>query len=97
MMGATAFRIGFGENDPVAGDTVDSADMLVVVADDFHMLADLTEQAPLLLAPLAPAAKIAFEARLMFAAIILIVAIDVAEVPLAPATIVRVELAFTFA
>src|SRR5437016_3124025 len=64
--------------------------MLVVVADHFHVLADLAEQLPLLLPALAPAAEVAFELRLMLAAIIVIVAVELAQVPLAHGAIVRV-------
>src|SRR5215217_7173002 len=45
VMRAAAFRVGLGEDDAVAADLVDGADMLVVVADDFHMFADAAEQA----------------------------------------------------
>ena len=63
--------------------------MLVVVADDFHMLADLAEQAALLLPPFAPAAEVALEARLVLAAIVVIVAVELAHVAVAPAAVVR--------
>ena len=58
MVDAAAFRIRLGQDDPVAGDLVDRADMLVVVADDFHMLADLAEQAALLRRAVAPAREV---------------------------------------
>src|SRR4051794_37780303 len=32
---AAAFRVALGQDDPVAGDAVDGADMLVIIADDF--------------------------------------------------------------
>src|SRR5437764_3886536 len=67
--------------------------MLVVAADDFHMLADLVEQAALLHPPLAPAGEIALEPRLVLAAILVIVAIEIAHVPLPPRIIVRVVVA----
>ena len=72
---------------------VDGADMLVVLADDFHMLADLAEQAALLLPLLAPAAEVVFELRLMLAAIVVIVAVEIADVAVAPAAVMRVEVA----
>src|SRR5437764_14876089 len=71
--------------------------MLVVAADDFHMLADLVEQAALLHPPLAPAGEIAFEPRLVLAAILVIVAVELAHVPLPPRMVVRVVLAKAFA
>ena len=49
MMDAAAVGIALGQDQAVAGDAVDGADMLAVAADDFHMLADLAEQ--LALAP----------------------------------------------
>jgi hypothetical protein len=67
--------------------------MLVVVTDDFHLLANLAEQSALLLPPLAPAAEIALELRLMFAAIVIIIAIELAHLALAPTAIMRVEVA----
>src|SRR5919112_1558091 len=54
VMCAAALRVGLGQDNPVARDLVDGADMLVVISDDFHMFADLAEQAPLLHPALAP-------------------------------------------
>ena len=48
MVDAAAFGVGLGQDEAVAGRAVDGADMLVVAADHFHMLADLAEQAALL-------------------------------------------------
>ena len=90
---AAAVGVGLGQDDAVAGDLVDRADMLVVVADDFHMLADLAEQAALLLAAFAPAAEVAFETRLVLAAVVVIVAVELVDVALAPAVVVRVLVA----
>src|SRR5947208_14729183 len=59
MVDAAALRIRLGQNDPVAGDAIDGTDMLIVAADDFHLLADLVEQSALLLSALAPAAEVA--------------------------------------
>ena len=75
MMHAAASG-SLGQDDAVAGDPVDRADMLVVAADDFHMLADLAEHPALRLPPFAPAAEIVLEVRLLLAAIIVIVAIE---------------------
>ena len=76
MMDAAGFRIRLGQDDPVADGAVDGADMLIVIADDLHMLADLPEQAALLLPALAPVAEIILEARLVLAPIVLIVAVE---------------------
>ena len=86
MMRAAAVRVGLGQDDAVAGDLVDGADMLLVVADDFHMLADLAEQAALLHAAFAPAAEVVFEARLVLAAIVVIVAVELVDLAPAPAS-----------
>ena len=64
--------------------------MLVVAADDFHMLADAGQQLALRLALFAPAAEIALEVRLLLAAIIVIVAVEVVHLPTAPIRIVAV-------
>src|SRR3954467_754890 len=93
MMGITAFRIGLGEDDPVARDLVHGADMLIVIADHFHMLADAAEHAALLLPPLAPAAKVAFEPRPVLGTIVVIVAVKLGHVPLPPRIIMRVLVA----
>src|SRR5438128_5351114 len=90
MMNAAALRIGFGEDDPIPGDAVDGPDMLVIVADDLHMLADLSQQTALLLPPLAPAAEVTLEPRLVLPAVFIIVAVQIAHVPLSPAMVVRV-------
>ena len=49
VVDTAAFRIRLGQDDAIACNLVDGPDMLVVIADHFHMLADLAEQAPLLL------------------------------------------------
>src|SRR5579884_2717125 len=90
MMHSTAFRIGLGEDDPVAGDLVDGPDMFVVVADNFHVLADLAEHPALLLAALAPAGEVVLEPRLVLTPVVIIVAVELAHVPLAPRVIVRI-------
>ncbi len=64
--------------------------MLVVTADNFHMFADRAEQAALLLPLFAPAAELAFEVRLVLAAVVVIVAVELAHVSVAPAAVVRV-------
>src|SRR4029077_20557751 len=97
MMDPAAFGVGLGQDDAVAGDLVDGADMFVVAADNFHMFADGAEQAALLLPLFAPAAELAFEARLVLAAVVVIVAVKLAKVSVAPAAIVRVETAFAVA
>jgi hypothetical protein len=66
--------------------------MLVVIADDFHMLADAAEHRALLHAPFAPAAEIAFEPRLVLAAIVVIVAVELVDLPLPPRMVMRVAL-----
>src|SRR4051794_11262613 len=93
MVSAAAFRIRFGQDDAVAGDLVDRSDMLVILADHFHMLADLAQQPAFLLAAFAPAAEIALELRLPLAAIIVIVPIEFAELAIAPGAVVRVFVA----
>src|SRR5437868_2519708 len=95
VVDTAALRIGPGEDDAVAGDLVDRADMLVVVADYIHMLADLAEQAALGLAALAPAAEVAFELRLTFATVIVIVAVELAQLPVAPRSVMGVVLTRT--
>src|SRR4051812_585090 len=90
MMSAPAFWIRLGQDDPVAGDLVDRPDMLVVAADDFHMFPDLAEKSALLLPPVAPAAEVVLEARLVLAAIVVIVAVELAHVAVAPAAVVRI-------
>src|SRR3954452_10525034 len=92
MVDAAAFRVGLGEDDPVARDLVHSADMLIIVAKNFHMFTDLAEQAALLLPAFAPAAEIAFELRLMLAPIILVIAVELTHLPIAPAAVMRIEL-----
>jgi len=64
--------------------------MLVVVADDFHMLSDPAEQAALLHPLLAPAAEVTFEARLVLAPIVVIVAVEVVDVPLPQGLVMRI-------
>src|SRR5574338_738374 len=76
MMNAAALRVRLGEDQPVAGGAVDGPDMLAVVADHFHMLADLAEDAALLLPALAPPAELAFEPSLVLAPIFVIVAVE---------------------
>src|SRR5690242_20192719 len=93
MVHAAAFRIGLGEDDPVASGSVDRANMFIVTADDLHMLADLAEQPALLLAALAPAAEVVFELRLPFGAIGVIVAVEVAEMTVAPGPVMGVFVA----
>ena len=90
MVDSAAFRVRLGQDDAVAGGPVDGADMLVVAADDFHMLADLAEQAALLLPPFAPAAELALEPRLVLAAIVVIIAVEVAHVSMPPRMVVRI-------
>src|SRR5262249_43283063 len=84
MVRAAAVGVGLGEDDPITGDAVDGADMLLVVTDHFHMLADLAEQAAFLHALFAPAAKLAFEPRLILAMIVVIVAVELVELALPP-------------
>src|SRR5438067_2335337 len=93
MMASAAFRIGPGEDQAVARDLVDGSDMAVVIADDLHMLAHLAEHAALVHPPLAPAAEVAFEARLVLAAIVVIVAVELAHMALAPRLVMRVLVA----
>src|SRR6185503_2676434 len=93
MMRSAAFRIRLGQDDPVPGDLVDGADMLAVASDHGHMLADLTEKPALVLPLLAPASEVVLELRLMLAAEVVIVAVELAHVAVAPARIMRVEVA----
>ena len=58
MVRPAAVGVRLGEDDAVAGGLVDLADMTIVVTDDFHMLADLAEQAALVLPLLAPAGEV---------------------------------------
>src|SRR5688572_30648446 len=57
MMGAAGVLVRLGQDDAIAGDPVHRADMLLVAADDFHMLADLAEHLALGLALRPPIAK----------------------------------------
>src|SRR5690348_5414579 len=93
MMNAAAVRVRLGQDDPVAGDLVDGSDMLVVASDHLHVLMHLAQHAALVLPFLSPAAEIAFELRLVLAPIVVIVAVELAHVAVAPAMIMRVELA----
>ena len=54
------------------------------------MLADLAEQAALLHPPFAPRAEVVFEARLVLPAIVVIVAVELIDVPLAPRVIMGI-------
>src|SRR5688500_5640483 len=92
VVDAARVRVRLGEDQPVAGHPVDGPDMLAVVADDLHMLADLAEHLAFALAAFAPAAEVVLELRLMLAAILLIVAVELVELPLAPLLVVRVVL-----
>src|SRR6185503_2161718 len=69
------------------------ADVLVVVADDFHMLADLAEQTALVLAALPPASEVVLELRLPLGAVFVIVAVELAQMPVAPGPILRILVA----
>ena len=80
-----------GADDKVASGLVDLADMIIVLTDDFHMLADLAEQAALVLPLLAPAGEVVFETRLVLAAIVVIVAVEARDLTIAPAAIIWVE------
>src|SRR4051812_42928853 len=91
MVNATAFRVRLGEDDPIPGDAVDRADVLVIAADDFHMLADLAEQAALLCPAFAPAGEIVLEPRLVFAAIVVVVAVELVEMAPAKLMIMRIR------
>src|SRR6185295_6528433 len=91
MMSAAAFRIGFGEDDAVGNRTVDCADMLVVTADDLHLLANLVEQPALLLATAAPLREVVIEARLVLAPIVVIIAVELVDLTPAPRMIVRIH------
>src|SRR5687767_2335984 len=75
VVDAAGVRVRLGENQPVAGHAVDRSDMLSVVPDDFHMLADLAEHLALALTALAPAAEVVLELRLMLAAVLVIIAV----------------------
>src|SRR3954464_12683546 len=90
MMDAAAVRIAFGEDQAVAGGAVDGADVLAVRAEHFHMLADLAEQAALLLALATPVGEVVLELRLMLAAEIVIVAVELVDVPPAKLAIMTV-------
>src|SRR4249919_230074 len=89
-MVAAVVAVGLGEDDPVATDMVDGADMLLVRSDDSHMLANLAEQLALALASGPPIAEIALEPALVLTAIIVIVAIELVQLALPPFAVVRV-------
>ena len=78
MMHAPAFGVRLGEDDAVASDLVDGADMFVVATDHFHVLTDMAKQAALAVPLLTPAGEVIFEARLVLAAVIVIITVEVA-------------------
>src|SRR3954462_13405047 len=93
MVRPAAFRVRLGQDDPVTGCLVDRADMLFVASDDFHMLADLPEKAALLLPFLAPAREIVLEPRLVLTAEVIVVAVELAHVPVPPRIVTRILVA----
>ena len=89
-MVAAVIAVTLGEDDPVAADMVDGADMLLVRSDDSHMLADLAEQLAFALASGPPIAEIALEPALVLTAIIVIVAVELVQLALPAFAVVRV-------
>src|SRR4051812_26596449 len=91
MVDAAAVGVGPGEDDAVARGAVDGTDMLVVVADDFHMLANSAEHPALLAAACAPVREIVFEPRLVLAVVILVIAVEFVDLAPAPVMVVRIH------
>ena len=85
--------VRFGQHDLVAAHLVDGANMGVVGADHVHMLLHLAEHLTLGHALPAPAREIILEARLILAAIIVIIAVERFQMATAPLAVVRVVLA----
>ena len=90
QMVASIVAVALGEDDAVASNMVDGADLFLVRSNHAHMFTDLAEQLPLSLTLAAPVAEVAFEAVLVLAAIVVIVAIELVELALPPFAIVRV-------
>src|SRR3546814_18029072 len=76
MMDAARLLVVLGQDDAVAAQLVDRADMFAVAADDFHMLAHLLARLTLLAAPRAPTAALIVDAFAVFALIFGIVAVQ---------------------
>ena len=90
MMAAAGIVIALGQEDAIAPDLVDGADMFAVRADHLHMLGHLQQQTPLRLAFVAPAAELVLEPRPVLAAIFVIVAVERRDLVAPPAVIVVV-------
>ena len=90
MVHTTRVLIVFRQNDAVAAQLVDGADMLAVAAYDIHMLAHLLDRASLLAATRAPAAEFIVEALAMLLLIFRIVAVQLVYALLTPSIIVGV-------
>ena len=90
MVPAARVLIVLGQDDAVAADLVDGADMRAVRTDHFHMLGDAAHMLALGLALLPPAAELLLELRLMLAAIFVIVAVELVDPLLAPLAVMPV-------
>src|SRR5204862_5904114 len=62
-----------------------------VIADNFHMLADLPKKSALLLSAATPLPEVFFEPRLVLAAIVIVVPVELVHLAFAPGMIVRVH------
>ena len=82
--------VALGQDDAVAADAVDRADMLLVGSDHGHMLADVAEQLALALAGRPPVREFTLEPALVLAAIFVIVAVERVDLPPAPLAVMRV-------
>ncbi len=90
MVHAARILIGLRQDDAVAAQLVDGADMLAVAADHFHMFTDLLNRLPLFGAARAPGAEFIVEAVTMLPLIFGIVAVQFLDPLLAPGIIVGV-------
>src|ERR1700754_4950310 len=84
---ATRVAIGFGQQDAVAAHMVDGADMLAIRTEHLLMLLRGPQRIALALASLAPGREFALEARLVLAAIFVIIAVERADLLVAPVAI----------
>src|SRR3954467_8211361 len=88
MMAPAGIRIALGQQDAIAPDLVDGADMVAVRSDHFHMLGDFGQSVALSLPLVAPAAEFIFEFGAVLVAIFLIIAVERLDLRSPPAVIV---------
>ena len=77
MMAPAGVGIALGQQDAIAADLVDRADMFAVRADHVHMLGDALQARSLRLPFVAPAAEFVRETLLILSAIFVIIAIKI--------------------